>query len=1321
MLITNKKSTSFLNAALLLLVSMPWANDGQAAEQSLVPISVGDILIFVPVETGSNNSGGTGTGTDPNVSDEADSDGDGVNDLADAFPIDPNESSDSDKDGVGDNADQFPNDRSEWADTDGDGTGDNSDPYPSDPVLAAYSSDGTSFIPVAVGDILIFLSSYPDSDGDGLTDDRDPDDDNDGVDDRIDVFGLDSTETSDADGDGIGDVADTDDDNDGMSDEWEIANNLNPLDAFDATGDLDDDGYTNLQEFEAVGKNSPTINYFLVEGNPSSEFIPVQLRPNTPITLVWDVSPDADRVKVWLNMLDPGLPDLEPGPIQVPPDTLGLNGEVLADASAVASWNVADRQYLTVIPQCHENFYKLSAISPAGKTVLQHIVKIVVDDYAADGGPNCNVPGIAVPQVPENGNPHVRIIEPLSNPVSVNSGSLTNLRWEGTDVLECRIHDGPDGLPPSGSTHIGPFGNVGSPAMTWVTVVECVGAGGWSYDSVVYDVNGGSSAWLDSDLDGMDDEWESLNGLNPRDGKDVGLDPDGDGFNNLEEYRNGTQPNEVENAITIRKELFGNIYSTVAMSTAKNLAQHKCTDVDGFVGFDQGGFTAFATVGFVYCFDVVGTQISQVVLSAIDTDSGYKSEEIVIPVIDPADVKLDTRDLLPVLPTGNFVLETSFRNEAGVEMDHVDIPFEVVRLLEFSAQGEDGIEKSVFDFGEDITLIARINDTGAFLAHLEKIEVHGPNGYITDLLSTAPGTYEYLVSVSDLTNGAQIDPGTYPLTLRGIVLNQEIYSEEFVITVKTNPNGGAVSMTGFDQQFEVYRGDFNSDRDIDYYVRRMPDANVNSVVPNFLLLGSRDGAFHLISDDGVDYSSHVSQTVPSLRATNIGFGNPFFELVIDDFNADGVGDLYLEEANTIVYANSDSDSLPVFKNLDARYATFFQQVAGVVDGNTFQSGGLNYVQSGRRIQGLVQSPFSIYTMPVSDGLSASAACLAAPGFLWVGYDAAPCLLFSSTSPDPRFYFDGVDWSVWPGTYQSPAVSDSLEIRIYGIEYEYQDLYAPIGNDVELLSNVFDLIYSGQDVLPGSPAASILNEVFSSELLGIEVDGSDFLASALPAVLIKIFNYEVRANNLTTAELPTIQDIADVLLGESEPALRGILRRVVRGGLFQIILGIPGSTVNSDIVVRPGVDVDSIEISESITSDNPDRFVNLDSGSPRALASGNPEAVATVAALIGDRKPLITSTAFNEVMQRVTAIQQIDRLALLRIAAVMSVVTRVPDNPSARVMALRPTRVVLLPDQIIFGTGDQHWTTTITSDARFPGAAAEQGVVLDVLIHPSWSF
>jgi len=74
------------------------------------------------------------------------------------------------------------------------------------------------------------------------------DSDDDGVPDSQDAFPLDSEETLDTDKDGIGNNADEDDDNDGMPDAWEISHGLNPL-IHDAAADLDGDDISNANEY----------------------------------------------------------------------------------------------------------------------------------------------------------------------------------------------------------------------------------------------------------------------------------------------------------------------------------------------------------------------------------------------------------------------------------------------------------------------------------------------------------------------------------------------------------------------------------------------------------------------------------------------------------------------------------------------------------------------------------------------------------------------------------------------------------------------------------------------------------------------------------------------------------------------------------------------------------------------------------------------------------------------------------------------------------------------------------------------------------------
>lgn len=48
--------------------------------------------------------------------------------------------------------------------------------------------------------------------------------------------------------------------------------------------------------------------------------------------------------------------------------------------------------------------------------------------------------------------------------------------------------------------------------------------------------------YVDSDQDGLSDQWETQHGLNPQNAEDAIVDSDRDGYTNVEEYINGTQP-----------------------------------------------------------------------------------------------------------------------------------------------------------------------------------------------------------------------------------------------------------------------------------------------------------------------------------------------------------------------------------------------------------------------------------------------------------------------------------------------------------------------------------------------------------------------------------------------------------------------------------------------------------------------------------------------------------------------------------------------------------------------------------------------------------
>ena len=169
---------------------------------------------------------------------DSDDDNDGVEDVDDAFPLDPTETTDTDSDGIGNNTD---------TDDDGDGVSDSEDEAPLDPT---NDSDGDG-APNNADAFPLDNTETLDTDGDGIGNNADPDDDNDGVDDANDPWPLQSEYTKDT-------------DSDGMPDEWELRFDLDPNDPSDAAGDLDGDGISNLQEFL---NGTPASGSIDIDGN----------------------------------------------------------------------------------------------------------------------------------------------------------------------------------------------------------------------------------------------------------------------------------------------------------------------------------------------------------------------------------------------------------------------------------------------------------------------------------------------------------------------------------------------------------------------------------------------------------------------------------------------------------------------------------------------------------------------------------------------------------------------------------------------------------------------------------------------------------------------------------------------------------------------------------------------------------------------------------------------------------------------------------------------------------------------------------------------
>ena len=119
-------------------------------------------------------------------------------------------------------------------------------------------------------------SSQLDLDKDSVGDACDYDIDGDRVANDSDAFPYDPTEWTDTDGDSIGNNTDTDDDDDGMPDDYELANNFDPLNPYDADLDADGDGDSNLYEYTQGTDPNDADDFYqlslqLLSGDTSAE------------------------------------------------------------------------------------------------------------------------------------------------------------------------------------------------------------------------------------------------------------------------------------------------------------------------------------------------------------------------------------------------------------------------------------------------------------------------------------------------------------------------------------------------------------------------------------------------------------------------------------------------------------------------------------------------------------------------------------------------------------------------------------------------------------------------------------------------------------------------------------------------------------------------------------------------------------------------------------------------------------------------------------------------------------------------------------------
>ncbi|MFO7713496.1 choice-of-anchor U domain-containing protein [Desulfosarcina sp.] len=193
--------------------------------------------------------------------------------------------------------------------------------------LTVTDNDGASS--VAHLTVSVLKSSSTDVDGDGVPD-------------VLDSFPDDPAEWADNDGDGIGNNQDPDDDNDGMPDAWELAHGLDPF-TDDSELDADGDGFTNLAEFQMGGDPTAAAGNSAPDAPVIDGVTPIDRVGLTPVLVAgayFDDDQDAHHESQWQISTEPDFSTLILDAVSQTQLTAYTVGEMILDADTVYHWRV---------------------------------------------------------------------------------------------------------------------------------------------------------------------------------------------------------------------------------------------------------------------------------------------------------------------------------------------------------------------------------------------------------------------------------------------------------------------------------------------------------------------------------------------------------------------------------------------------------------------------------------------------------------------------------------------------------------------------------------------------------------------------------------------------------------------------------------------------------------------------------------------------------------------------------------------------------------------------------------------------------------------
>ena len=295
----------------------------------------------------------------------------------------------------------------------------------------------------------------------------------------------------DTDGDNVANLNDDDDDNDQIPDDYELANNLNPLDSTDASLDNDGDGLSNYAEYE-LGSN---INLQDTDGDGINDNIdnqPLRFGQSSEIRFSYTFTGNqrGDAGNIITGIID--------GMLESDNDTIEILGFKQVSLAGI-DYQISESIGIQAILPANKPKMSLSGAVLDFWVCVQGFSQTTADGsgdcpFGAEGGflfSQAGLDGVTEPWalagIPELGASYRNSDIPLT---------LAN--WQA-EIMNPETDTDNDGI----------------------------------VDSVD----------RDDDNDGIPDTYELANGLDPLDASDGALDYDSDGLSNYDEFRIGTDIN----------------------------------------------------------------------------------------------------------------------------------------------------------------------------------------------------------------------------------------------------------------------------------------------------------------------------------------------------------------------------------------------------------------------------------------------------------------------------------------------------------------------------------------------------------------------------------------------------------------------------------------------------------------------------------------------------------------------------------------------------------------------------------------------------------